>query len=124
MIANELPDTNAAIARLMRDKLGAGPGDSLAQAMRKGGRRLPNPLRQEGRYLVEQEAMWHNPRLRRAIDPAKIRRAQQDLTDHLEKIDRWDAFLGRTVGILAPLMFNVLLIFAIVVVWLVKTGRV
>lgn len=124
MIDTALPQTNAAIARLMRDKLRAGGGEGLAEAVKRGGRRLPHALRQQARFLVEQEVLWENPRLRRTIDPARVQKAQEALTRHLEALDPWDAFVGRVIGILAPLMFNILLIFAGVVVWLVATGRV
>ncbi len=124
MIDTALPDTNSRIAALMATKLGVGGDPTLKSRLTKGGKRLPHKLRQQARFLAQQEELWANPRMRRTIDSGKVQRAQRDLLSYLDGLDRKDQFFGRMIGILAPLMFNVLLIFVAFVVWLVMTGRV
>ena len=124
MIDASLPDTNAEIAILMREKLGLRGADRLAVKMRKGGRLLPRGVRKQGSYLVEMEQRWANPRLRRTIDPVKVGEAQEAMKAHLSAIDARDRRIGRIIGILAPLAFNVLMIGIGIVVWLVMTDRV
>lgn len=124
MIDISLPDTNAELARLMGEKLGIGGADRLEVKMRRGGRLLPKALRRQGEYLVEAERQWANPRLRRTLDAATLTKAQDELRAHLSTIDPRDRRIGRLIGIAAPLAFNILLIFAAVVAWLVWTGRV
>ena len=124
MIDVSLPDTNAELAGLMREKLGIRGGTTLAAKMRRGGRLLPKALRRQGEYLVEAEKQWDNPRLRRVIDGPKVARAQADLRKHLDAIDSRDRLIGRLIGIAAPLAFNFLVLFGLLVTWLVMTDRI
>lgn len=124
MTDQPLPETNAALARLMRERLGVRGDETLAVKMRRGGRLLPRRLRRQGAYLVEMERFWPHPKLRRQIDAQKIDLAQSQLRTHLEAIDPRDRMIGRILGIVAPLAFNFLLIAAGVITWLVWTGRV
>ncbi len=119
-----LPETNAEIASLMREKLGIGGKDRLAVKMRRGGRLLPRRLRQEAAELTKLETLWPNPRLRRQIDPALVQRYQDNLRTHLKAIDVKDRFKGRVIGILVSLAFNFLLLFALIMGWLVWSGRI
>lgn len=124
MIDDALPETNAALAKLMDERLRLRAPGGLAIKMKRGGKRLPHAQRKLGTYLVEQEETWQNPRLRRTIDAARVEQAQTDLRRYLKTLDPRDAFMGRVVGILAPLMFNILIIGIGLVIWLVATGRV
>ncbi|WP_116130956.1 hypothetical protein [Tropicimonas sp. IMCC34043] len=124
MIDISLPETNADLARLMRERLGVRGDATLAAKMRRGGRLLPRRLRQEGAYLVQMEQLWQHPRLRRQIDVDHVARAQAELRAHLTAIDPRDRMIGRILGIVAPLAFNLLLIGALVIAWLAWTGRV
>ncbi len=119
-----LPETNAALAVLMREQLGVGGRDTLAVKLRRAPGTLPRALRKEARYLVQMEQLWQNPKLRRQIDMAHVDRAQTQLRKFLNAIDPRDRRIGRIIGILGPLMLNILILFAIFVTWLVMSGRV
>lgn len=124
MMSSELPETNAELALLWRQQLGVRGRDTLAAKLRRAPGTLPRRLKREVRFLVEMEQLWANPRLRRQIDHEKVSRAQAELRRFLTTIDPRDRLIGRFIGILAPLMLNILLLFAAFVTWLVMTGRV
>lgn len=119
-----LPETNAELAAYWRAQLGVRGKDTLAAKLRRAPGTLPRGLRRDVRFLADMEKLWDNPKLRRQIDLARVDRAQTALRDFLDKVDPRDRLIGRFIGILAPLMFNILLIFGVVVTWMVMTGRV
>lgn len=123
MTMRALPESNRELALLWRQQLGVLGGDTLAAKMRRAPGTLPRALRAEVRFLADMERLWPNPKLRRQIDLAHVERAQVALRRFLEEIDPRDRLVGRAIGILAPLMLNILLIFVALVVWLVMTGR-
>lgn len=124
MTTRPLPETNAELADLWRGQLGVRGKETLSGKLRRGPGTISRALRKDVRYLVDMEKLWENPKLRRQIDMAQVEAAQDRLRRFLEAVDPRDRLIGRFVGILAPLMFNILLIFAAVVTWLVWTGRV
>ncbi|PRY23669.1 hypothetical protein CLV78_104160 [Aliiruegeria haliotis] len=124
MTEQTLPESNAALAELMRAKLGAGGADTLESKLRRVPGLLPRSVKRDVRYLIQMQKLWDHPKLRRQIDYTRVERAQANLRAFLEKIDPKDRLMGRFIGILAPLMLNILLIFAAFVCWLVWTGRV
>ncbi len=123
MTMRALPESNRELALLWRQQLGVLGSDTLAAKMRRAPGTLPRALRAEVRFLADMERLWANPKLRRQIDLAHVERAQAALRRFLEEIDPRDRLAGRVIGILAPLMLNMLLIFVALVVWLVMTGR-
>ena len=123
MTMRALPESNRELALLWRQQLGVLGSDTLAAMMRRAPGTLPRALRAEVRFLADMERLWANPKLRRQIDLAHVERAQAALRRFLEEIDPRDRLAGRVIGILAPLMLNMLLIFVALVVWLVMTGR-
>ncbi|MFV0334956.1 MAG: hypothetical protein ACK5JR_12915 [Tropicimonas sp.] len=124
MTIRPLPETNRELAHLWRKQLGVRGDDTLEAKLRRAPGTLPQKLRDEVRFLAETERLWSHPRLRRQIDHARIERGQAALRRFLQAVDPRDRLIGRFIGILAPLMFNILLVFAVLVIWLVKTGRV
>lgn len=124
MLERDLTETNAALAALMREKLGIRRGATLAAKLRVAGRLLPKAERKAGRTLVEAERLWANPRLRRRLDPAALAAAEARLRGFLDRIDPADRRKGMILGILASLAFNFLLIAAAAIVWAWHTGRI
>ncbi len=124
MLERDLTETNAALAALMREKLGIRRGATLAAKLRIAGRLLPKAERKVGRTLVEAERLWANPRLRRRLDPAALAAAEARLRGFLDRIDPADRRKGMILGILASLAFNFLLIAAAAIVWAWHTGRI
>ncbi|RDC70949.1 hypothetical protein DLJ49_16760 [Rhodovulum sp. 12E13] len=124
MLERDLIETNAALAALMREKLGIRRGATLAAKLRIAGRLLPKAERKAGRTLVEAEQLWANPKLRRRLDPAALAAAEARLRGFLDRIDPADRRKGMILGILASLAFNFMLIAAAAIVWAWHTGRI
>ena len=72
---------------LLRKKLGV-RGSRLDVQLRKAGRLLPRPVRQDVTYLVEALQLESNPKLARLIDDKRFAGAYRSVVAHLETIDR------------------------------------
>ena len=118
-----LPESNNALAVLWREQLGVGGEDTLRAKLRRAPGSLSRAVRKDAAHLAEMENLWANPKLRRQIDMARVHRAQTNLRNFLKAVDPRDRRMGRIIGTLAPLMFNLLIVFAAVVTWLAMTGR-
>lgn len=115
MTEPDLPQINAELAELLRSQLGI-RGTGLAVKLRRAGRLLPRRVRQAGAELVEMEALWQNPKLRRRIDPAAVAAAAATVRKHLEGIDVADRRKGYWLGVVTPLAFNLLVLFALALI--------
>ncbi len=114
-----MSDLSAALERHLGVK-----GRTLAQQVKRAGRRLPRRVRADARLLSEAEAVAGHPRLLRQLDQAQLDRALQDLTTHLAGIDRAEARRTRILSMLAGIAFNMILLFAAVVVLLRMRGAI
>ena len=114
---------NAALAQKIAEKLSVGGAD-LGGKMRRAGRRLPRRLRREGRYLVRAETLAGHPKLSMQIDPARIDAAYRDFDAHLDPIDPYDLWWGWALGVLAGLVFNLLLFAALLIALLAWRGDI
>lgn len=99
-------------------------GRSLDHALRKAGRRLPAALRRDGQVLVEASKRAGHPKLRHHVDAAEVARAHAALTAHLRGIDPGDLRKGRGLDILGTLLFNLIVLFSLLVAFLVWRGLV
>jgi hypothetical protein len=120
----DLTETNAALAALMRDKLGIRRGATLEAKLRIAGHLLPRAERRAGRLLAEAERLWPNPRLRRRLDPGALAAAEARLRGFLERVDPADRRRGMILGVLASLAFNLLLLAAGLIAWGWYSGRI
>ena len=123
MLERDLTETNAALARLMRERLGIRRGATLEDKLRHAGRLLPRAERRAGRTLTEAERLWANPRLRRRLDPASITAAEARLRGFLEGVDAAERRKDVALGILATIAFDVLVVVAALIGWGWYTGR-
>ncbi|SFC35543.1 hypothetical protein [Tropicimonas isoalkanivorans] len=123
MFEVSLPETNAALAGKMREKLGLGGEDRLEVKLRRGRRILPRAVKKDVKYLVDMEKICLHPKLAPQVDPQKTQRAEDNLRRYLDSVNVRDRRIGQVLGIVAPLAFNILVIFAAVVTWLVWRGR-
>lgn len=112
-IETELPAVREALERHLGVK-----GRSLAQQVKRAGRRLPRRIRAQAVLLAEAEALSGNPRLLRQLDKSRIAEALSGVSAYLAGIDRTDARHGRILSILAVLAFNFILIFIVFVIFL------
>lgn len=85
------------IATLMEDRLGI-RGDTLADKLHRGGRRLPVRVRQAAAELALAADHARHPRLAPRIDLGRVRRAYGRCLHHLRPIGagrrRWNWFMG------------------------------
>ena len=98
-------------------------GKDLATALGRARRLLPRPVRKAGAVLVDGQRMLGHPGLERMVDFAALRRASDQVADHLEGVDVADLRKGRLLALAGMVAFNVILVAAGVVVWMVWSGR-
>ncbi len=122
----ETPETiNARAERVERglnDAFGV-KAKSLDKALRKTGRRLPKRLRDEAGLIVEAQGMGGNPKLMKRVDGVALDVAEAKLSAYLKSIDRAEARKTRLLSIAAAIAFNILLVVAAFIVWMVWTGK-
>lgn len=108
-----------ALARSIEDRLGIG-GNGLEAKLRRGGRRLPRPVREAARQLVQAEEMSAVPKLAPQIDAARIEAACAQAERALAAMDPAERRKTAAIGWLAQNAFNFLAIAALlaaVVIW-------
>lgn len=106
---------SAALCALLAEKLSLRRG-SLADRLRRAGRRLPARIRAQAQIVAEAEALSLHPKLARRIDRHGVSRAFAEVRDHLNGIDAGYLRRGALLGMLAGLAFNMLLFTALVLV--------
>ncbi|GFE52127.1 hypothetical protein So717_38800 [Roseobacter cerasinus] len=97
-------------------------GTSLAQQVRRAGRVLPRRLRAQAGLLAKAEALAGNPRLLQQLDDARLAQALEDLNAYIAGIDRGEAVRTQILSIAAAIAFNLILLFAAIVVVLRLQG--
>ncbi len=112
-----------ALRRLMQEKLGV-RSDTLVQALRRAGRRLPRGVRNSAAELVRAESLSKNPKTARQVDVAAVERAFGTVKAHLQAIDVGEARKNRVLGIAGALAVNLLAVAALFIVWLWWRGYV
>ncbi len=123
MSAPDVPRINADLAVLMHERLGIRRGESLSAKLSHAGRLVPKAERKAGQTLIAAEKLWDNPKLRRQVDPSEIGAAERRLRLWLDTVDAADRRKGMIIGILASIAFNVLVVAAALIVWMVWSGR-
>lgn len=106
---------SAALCALLAEKLSLRRG-SLADRLRRAGRRLPARIRAQAQIVAEAEALSLHPKLARRIDRQGVSRAFAEVRDHLAGIDAGYLRREALLGMLAGLAFNMLLFTALVLV--------
>ncbi|HCP80156.1 MAG TPA: hypothetical protein DIT67_00665 [Octadecabacter sp.] len=94
-------------------------GRTLEKALARAGRLLPKWAHREGRYLVQASQLMNHPKLRVMIDDAKVVKARDMLVTHLKTIDPKERRKTRVLGVLGVISFNLILVFAAFMVYLV-----
>lgn len=109
------------LAQLMEEKLDI-RGAGFEKKLQRAGRLLPRHLRRDGQTLVEALALSDHPRLERQIDSVQLKKSANALEKYLLNFDAWDRRRGIAVGFLASLLFNLLVVAALVVAVLIWRG--
>lgn len=105
------------LCALLADKLSLKKG-TLAQRIRRAGRRLPARIRDQAQIVAGAAAMAAHPKLALRIDHAEVDRAFDEVRDHLRKVDPGDRRRGALLGAVAALAFNILLFVALLLAFL------
>ncbi|MFU8883274.1 MAG: hypothetical protein ACNA7Q_12980 [Rhodobacterales bacterium] len=117
MEQDEILARSDALCALLAEKLSLKKG-TLAQRMRRAGRRLPARIRDQAQIVAGAEAMSAHPKLALRIDHAEVDRAFQEVRNHLRMIDPGDRRRGALLGALGALAFNILLFVALLMAFL------
>ncbi|MEQ9695116.1 hypothetical protein [Shimia sp. SDUM112013] len=88
----------------------------LGRAMRKIGRRMPKHMHGHAAILVEAEQFAGHPKLRMAVDPAKVDKAYAALHAHFETVDVWDRRKGTILSVLGSISLGLLTLAAAIVI--------
>lgn len=119
--AKELNQRSETVRGLLREKLGVG-GKTLAQQLKRAGRRLPARQQSQGRVILDAQERIVHPKLANTIDMAELKAAFAGLMEHLSAVDPKDRRKGKLLGWLGYQVFNLMVIGALVVVVLFWRG--
>ncbi|WP_353471533.1 hypothetical protein PVT71_09450 [Salipiger sp. H15] len=106
------PKIGARLMPLFESRLGLGKGGFEARA-RRAANQLPRWARRDLRALRDAQGMAGHPKLAMRLDMAELDRAEARVARHLETIDVKARRSHRRLGVLAGLMFNLLLLAAL-----------
>ena len=121
MPAPDISDLARQATGLMRLRLGA-RGETLEEALRQRGRRLPRKVRRAAVELAEAEAMAAHPRLRAMLDTAELERAGRMVVNHLRPLGAAERRRALLLSIAASMSFGLLVTVAGVIAVLVWRG--
>jgi hypothetical protein len=114
---DDMAQRSAKLREAFEAKLGV-RGRDLDQSLRRAGRMLPRRLRRQGRLLASAERMAGNPRLSRQADGGDVGRAFDAMDTYLAGVDAGERRRARLIALGASVGFNLLMVFALVVLWL------
>lgn len=97
---------------------------TLSHGVRKAGRLLPTWARREARYIVQAAEMARHPKMHARIDDARVAKAHDDLTEYLKTIDPTEQRKTRVLKTLGAISFNLILVVAAFITYLVWRGFV
>ncbi|SFL35130.1 hypothetical protein [Shimia haliotis] len=117
MDAETLDRKTADVLALAKAKFGV-RGRSLEKAMKKVGRRVPNWVHKEVRVIGEARGLTGHPKLMMQMDHARVEKAFDAITAHLETVDRRERRIDRILDVLGSLSFNLIVLTALVILFL------
>lgn len=97
-------------------------GRTLETTLARAGRLLPKWAHREGRYLAQASQLMAHPKLRLMIDEAKAVKARDLLVAHLKDIDPKERRKTRVLGVLGVISFNLIIVFAALMAYLLWRG--
>ena len=106
---------------MLRNKMGV-RGPDLAGALAKAKNRMPRTVYAQAKLLAKAEPLAEHPKLRMTLDATALRTASERVQAFLKTIDLADQRKGRFLGALGALVFNLLLLLAILLTVLVWRG--
>lgn len=97
---------------------------TLEKALARAGRLLPKWAQRDGSYIVHAQQFMGHPKLRLMIDEAKVVKAHAALVAHLRMIDPKEQRTTRVLGTLGVISFNLIVVAALLIMFLVWQGYV
>ena len=122
----EIGDMAAEVSRLMSSRFGGarrGERPSLRIMLRRRGGALPGKLRKPAARLAEAETLAQQPKVARQLDLAGLSRDRDQLITHLQPLGELSRWQGRAISFAASIAFGLLVLGAVIVWVLVKTGQ-
>ena len=107
----------------LRAKLGV-RGRDFAQAVDRAGRLLPNKLRKQAAVIVKAQGLGGHPKLMRMVDMTAVGKAHLDISTFLDAIDLKDRRRTRMLRWGGGIAFNLIVVVACFVIWLVWSGNI
>lgn len=101
------------LAQLLEERLDI-RGSGFEVKLRRAGRLLPRELRRDGATLVEALSLSAHPRLERRIDAKKVESSAKAIEQYLLDLDPWERRRGIAVNLSASVLFNLLVVAALV----------
>lgn len=95
---------------------------SLAQALRKTGRRLPAQLGRKADVILQAQSYGGHPKLLRTVDADEIARAYADIMAYLKGFDAKQRRRNQTLNLFAGVVLKLLVVAGLVVGVLVWQG--
>lgn len=114
-------DEIAKLLKLVDAKFGI-QTDDLSEAMRKIGRRLPQSAHRNANRLVEVQQQLNNPKIALQIDPKTPVKPYAALLSDLENYDPADRRKGAILGALGVAVFNLIVVFVLLICVLIWRG--
>lgn len=111
------------VRRLIEERLRI-KAPTLEKALAKAGRLLPKSAQKNGAILVQAATHAQHPKLRLTVDPAKATKAHDALVAHLKTIDPAERRKTQILGLLGVVSFNLILVVAAFIGFLVWRGYV
>ncbi|AGI69173.1 hypothetical protein OAN307_c37140 [Octadecabacter antarcticus 307] len=97
-------------------------GRTLDKTFVRAGRLLPKWAHREGHYLAQAAQHMGHPKLRPMIDEDRLKRAHNTLVAHLKTIDPVERRKTRILGVLGVVSFNLILVAAALLIFLMWRG--
>ncbi|MDO6588268.1 hypothetical protein Q4543_22495 [Salipiger sp. 1_MG-2023] len=123
MAEHDIGDAVARLEQVFEDKLRLRRG-GFEQRARQARRMLPRGLRADLARVIEAWRMVGHPKQARVLDGPEVLRSAERIETHLKRLDLADRRKGRLLALLASLMFDALLVIAVVLGLLVWRGFV
>jgi len=99
-------------------------GRTLDRALSRAGRLLPKWAQRDGLYVAQASHLMGHPKLRLMVDEAKLTKAHRAVADHLKTIDPAERRKTRVLGTLGVVSFNLILVVAAFIGFLIWRGYV
>lgn len=109
------------LAQLLAQKHGLTKG-LFDMRLKKALRRAPREVQKAADGFLLARAQMGNPKLMRLMDPVRAEADFQTLRGHFRAIDVADRRKGLVLGILGSVSFNLLVVAAALLIWLVWRG--